>query len=73
MSLVLSYPLIFTYFQTGLVPRLPTVVVATGIMLLKFISGVCGITLDTVSRGRREAKRMIYLSMTGPGHSEPTV
>ena len=73
MSLVLSYPLIVTYFQTGLVPRLPTVVLATGIMLLAFISGVCGIILDTVSRGRREAKRMIYLSMTGPGHSEPTV
>jgi glycosyltransferase involved in cell wall biosynthesis len=73
MSLVLSYPLTVTYFQTGLVPRLPTVVLATGIMLLAFISGVCRIILDTVSRGRREAKRMIYLSMTGPGHSEPTV
>jgi glycosyltransferase involved in cell wall biosynthesis len=73
MSLVLSYPLIVTNFQTSLVPRLPTIVLATGIMLLAFISGVCGIILDTVSRGRREAKRMIYLSMTGTGHSEPTV
>ena len=72
MSLALSYPLIVTYFQTGLVPRLPTVVLATGIMLLAFISGVCGIILDTVSRGRRESKRMIYLSMPGPGQSEPT-
>jgi len=34
MSLVLSYPLIVTYFQTGLVPRLPTVVLATVIMVL---------------------------------------
>ena len=72
MSLALSYPLIVTYFQFGLVPRLPTVVLATGIMLLAFISGVCGIILDTVSRGRRESKRMIYLSMPGPGQSEPT-
>jgi len=67
VSLALSYPLIITYLQTGLVPRLPTLVLATGIMLLAFISGVCGIILDTVSRGRRESKRMIYLSMPGPG------
>ena len=69
MSLALTYPLIITYFQTGLVPRLPTVVLATGIMLLAFISGACGIILDTVSRGRREAKRMMYLSMPGPENS----
>lgn len=72
VSLALTLPLMVTYFQTGLVPRLPTVVMATGIMLLAFISGICGIILDTVSRGRREAKRMIYLSMPGPGHSEPS-
>ena len=68
-SLILAYPLFITYYQTGLVPRLPTVVLATGTMLLAFISGMCGIILDTVSRGRREAKRMIYLSMLGPGNS----
>ncbi len=68
-SLVLTSPLIITFLQTGLVPRLPTAVLATGIMLLAFISGVCGIILDTVSRGRRESKRMIYLSMPGPGES----
>ena len=73
MSVLLTYPLIVTYLQTGLVPRLPTAVLATGIMILAFISGVCGIILDTVSRGRREAKRMIYLSMSGPGNSEPTM
>ena len=67
ISLVLFYPLLVTYFQTGLVPRLPTTVLATGIMLLGFIAGVCGIILDTVSRGRRESKRMSYLSVTGPG------
>ena len=69
VSLLMTYPLIITYLQTGLVPRLPTVVLATGIMLLAFISAVCGIILDTVSRGRRESKRMIYLSMPGPGQS----
>ncbi|MDA1325122.1 MAG: glycosyltransferase [Proteobacteria bacterium] len=69
ISLGLTYPLVVTYFQTGLVPRLPTVVMTTGIMLLAFLSGACGIILDTVSRGRRESKRMIYLSMPGPGES----
>lgn len=66
-ALLLSYPLIATYIETGLVPRFPTAVLATGLMLLAFMSGACGIILDTVSRGRREAKRMIYLSMPGPG------
>jgi len=69
ISLGLTYPLVVTYFQTGLVPRLPTVVMTTGIMLLAFLAGACGIILDTVSRGRRESKRMIYLSMPGPGES----
>ena len=69
ISLGLTYPLVVTYFQTGLVPRLPTVVMTTGIMLLAFLAGACGIILDTVSRGRRESKRMIYLSMPGPGKS----
>ena len=73
ISLLLSYPLVVTYLQTGLVPRFPTAVLATGIMLLAFISGVCGIILDTVSRGRREAKRMVYLSMQAPGESETSV
>lgn len=67
ISILLSYPLVVTYLQTGLVPRLPTAILATGIMLMACISGVCGIILDTVSRGRREAKRMVYLSMQGLG------
>jgi glycosyltransferase involved in cell wall biosynthesis len=66
-SMVLTFPLIITYLQTGLVPRLPTVVLATGVVLVASLSAACGIILDTVSRGRREAKRMIYLSMSGPG------
>lgn len=67
ISLILAIPLFLTYAETGLVPRLPTAVLATGIMLLGFLTGLCGIILDTVSRGRRESKRMRYLSMPGPG------
>ena len=69
ISLILGIPLFLTYLETGLVPRLPTAVLATGIMMVGFLTGLCGIILDTVSRGRREAKRMRYLSMPGPGRN----
>ena len=48
--------------QTGLVPRLPTAVLATGLMLLAALSLASGLTLDSVARGRREAKRLAYLA-----------
>ncbi len=61
ISTGLAVPLIRTYFATGLVPRLPTAVLSTGIMLLAFLSLVCGLVLETVTRGRNEAKRLAYL------------
>ena len=70
VSLFLAYPLLLTYLKSGLVPRLPTAILSTGIMVLAFISVACGIILDTVSRGRRETKRMNYLSMPGPGSTD---
>jgi glycosyltransferase involved in cell wall biosynthesis len=54
-SVALAWPVIVTYLETGLVPRLPTAVLATGTMLLAFMALICGTILDTVSRGRREA------------------
>ncbi|HTP38401.1 MAG TPA: glycosyltransferase [Steroidobacteraceae bacterium] len=63
-SIVLGAPLVTHYFHTGLVPRLPTAVLATGVMLLAFISVVAGLVLDTVTHGRRELKRLHYLSLT---------
>jgi hypothetical protein len=67
VSLILAYPVFATYLETGLVPRLPTAVLATGIMLLAFIALTCGIVLDTVSRGRREAKRLALLAIPPVG------
>jgi glycosyltransferase involved in cell wall biosynthesis len=61
VSLALAYPLLVTFWETGLVPRLPTAVLATGIMLLSFLSLACGFILDSVSRGRHEMKRLHYL------------
>jgi len=50
------------YFRTGLVGRLPTAVLATGLMILAFLSLMSGLILDTVTRGRRELKRLLYLA-----------
>ncbi len=61
-ALGLAWPVVQTYFATGLVPRLPTAVLATGLAILATLSLVCGLVLDTVTRGRRELKRLFYLS-----------
>ena len=55
-----------TFLETGLVPRLPTAVAATGLVILAFVSFVTGLILDTVTRGRREIKRMFYLAFPAP-------
>ncbi len=62
VALILGVPVVATFLQTGLVPRLPTAVLAASIMLLSFLSLCCGLILDTVTRGRREMKRMFYLA-----------
>jgi len=67
-SIVLSIPIINTYMDTGLVPRLPTAVLATGLMLLGFLSLGCGLILDTVTRGRKELKRLQYLNVNPMRH-----
>ncbi len=61
-----SLPIIETYLQTGLVPRLPTAVLAASLMLLAFLSLTSGLILDSVARGRKENKRMMYLSYSSP-------
>jgi glycosyltransferase involved in cell wall biosynthesis len=66
-SIGLAIPIFITYMREGLVPRLPTAVLSTGLMLLAFLSLACGLILDTVTRGRREAKLIAYLSLRAPG------
>jgi glycosyltransferase involved in cell wall biosynthesis len=67
ISLGLAVPVIITFLETGLVPRLPTAVLATGLMLLAFLAAACGLILDTVTRGRREVKLFAYLAQRAPG------
>jgi len=69
-SLALGWPLVTEFLQTGLVPRLPTAVLAMGLMLLAAVSFVAAMILDTVTVGRREMKRLHYLSLQGPRFSE---
>lgn len=63
ISLVFGIPVVVEFLETGLVPRLPTAVLAMGIMLLAFLALTAGLILDTVTYGRREMKRLHYLSL----------
>jgi glycosyltransferase involved in cell wall biosynthesis len=67
ISIGLAIPIFITYVQEGQVPRLPTAVLSTGLMVLAFLSIACGLILDTVTRGRREAKLIAYLALRAPG------
>lgn len=62
-ALLLATPLFFTYIATGLVPRFPTAILATGMMLAASLSLFCGLILGTVARGRKEMKRLHYLGI----------
>jgi glycosyltransferase involved in cell wall biosynthesis len=63
LSLGLAWPILIEYIQTGLVPRFPTAILSTGIMLLAFLSLFSGFILDTITHGRWETKRMAYLAI----------
>jgi len=65
-SLLLGAPLVTEWLRTGLVPRFPTAILASGIMVLGWLSFACGIILESVSQGRLEQKRMVYSSILGP-------
>jgi len=70
LGLVLAVPLAITYAETGLVPRFPTAILITGLMVVAFLSFAAGLILDTVVRGRREVRRLFYLSFPAPGGDE---
>ncbi len=70
-SLVLAFPLLVTYLETGLVPRLPTAVLVCALMILAFLSLSCGLILDSVAHGRREMKRLHYLHLPAPPQWNP--
>ena len=61
-SVIVGTPVVVHFLQTGLVPRLPTAVLASALMLLAALAAVCGIVLDSVGRGRKETKRLAHLA-----------
>ena len=66
-AVLLAIPLIQTYLHTGLVPRVPTAILVTGIVIIAVLCFFAGLILDTVTRGRREIRRLAYLSLAAPG------
>jgi hypothetical protein len=71
LTAILATPLIITYLETGLVPRLPTAVLVTGLSITGLLTLMSGIILETVTRGRRESKRMHYLSYASLQSTRP--
>ena len=67
LAILLAVPLVVTYLHTGLVPRLPTAILVTGIIIIAVLCFFAGLILDTVTRGRRELRRLAYLSLDAPG------
>lgn len=65
-AVAIAAPLLPTYLETGLVPRFPTAILATGLALLSALSLLAGLVLDTVTRGRREKKMLAYLALPAP-------
>jgi glycosyltransferase involved in cell wall biosynthesis len=67
LSIGFAIPIFVTFIETGLVPRLPTAVLAMGLMIVALLSVSSGLVLDTVTRGRREMKLLAYLSQPPVG------
>jgi glycosyltransferase involved in cell wall biosynthesis len=72
LALLLSIPLIVTYLHTGLVPRFPTAILITGLIIIAVLCGFAGLILDTVTRGRREMRRLAYLAQPAPAGASTT-
>jgi len=66
-ALILAEPLVVTYAHTGLVPRFPTAILVTGMIIIAVLCVFAGLILATVTRGRREVRRLAYLAQPGPG------
>jgi glycosyltransferase involved in cell wall biosynthesis len=65
-AIILAIPLVITYLNIGLVPRLPTAILVTGMTVIAVLCFFAGLILDTVTRGRREVRRLAYLSLAAP-------
>ena len=69
LALILAEPLVVTYVRTGLVPRFPTAILASAMTIIAVLCFFTGLILDTVTRGRREVRRLAYLAHRAPERS----
>src|SRR4051812_21425500 len=67
VAIGLAIPIVITFVQEGIVPRFPTAILSTGLMLAALLAFASGLVLDTVTRGRREIKLLAYLRYSAPG------
>jgi hypothetical protein len=70
VGLALGLPVVLQFLHSGMVPRLPTALLATGLVLASSLSFVCGFVLEQVTRGRQELKRLAYLSIPAIGSNQ---
>jgi glycosyltransferase involved in cell wall biosynthesis len=68
-AIILAIPLVVTYAHTGLVPRFPTAILITGMVIVAVLCVFAGLILATVTRGRREVRRLAYLAQPAPGRA----
>lgn len=69
-AFILGWPLVTEFLETGLVPRIPTAILVTGIIILSFVCFAAGLLLNTITLSRREMKRLHYLGLQGPTFRE---
>ena len=61
VGLGLGIPVVIEYLNTGLVPRFPTAILASSLMICSFISLLMGIVLESVAKVKKEIGRANYL------------
>ena len=67
LSVAFALPVLAEFYRTGLVPRFPTFILSTTLMVVALLNITCGLILDTITRSRREIKRLAYLRLSPPG------
>lgn len=66
LGFALGVPLLLTYLETGLVPRIPTAILITALAVVSMLAMVAGLVLDAVARARRELRALAYLRWPSP-------
>lgn len=69
LGVVTGFPVVLDYLSTGLVPRLPTAILAVGIVITAILTWMIGLVLDGVLKSRREFNRLNYLLHTAVGEN----